>query len=54
MVTGHTVTKQGLTLSVMSHVYGMLRQDSSGQARQMFDKMDKDNDGKITQEEFIR
>ena len=32
----------------------MLGEDSHGQARQMFEMMDKDGDGKITEKEFIR
>ena len=40
--------------SVIRDVYGMLGQDSFGQTRDMFEKMDKDKDGKITEEEFIR
>ena len=31
----------------------MLGEDSHGQARQMFEMMDKDGDGKITEKEFI-
>ena len=32
----------------------MLGEDSHGQAKEMFTVMDKDNDGKITEQEFIR
>ena len=32
----------------------MLGEDSHGQAKEMFNMMDKDNDGKITEQEFIR
>ena len=32
----------------------MLGEDSHGQAEMMFTKMDKDKDGKITEQEFIR
>ena len=32
----------------------MLGEDSHGQAKEMFTMMDKNADGKITEEEFIR
>merc|ERR1712098_347102 len=39
--------------SVIREVYGMLAEDGSNQAKTMFDMMDMDGDGKITETEFI-
>merc|ERR1712025_1126196 len=39
--------------SVIREVYGMLAEDGSNQAREMFNLMDMDGDGKITEAEFI-
>ena len=43
-----------LLISVIRDIYQMLGEDSHGQAKEMFTMMDKDNDGKITEQEFIR
>ena len=40
--------------SVLRDVYSMLGQDEWGQKNNMFEMMDKDKDGKITQDEFVR
>ena len=40
--------------SVINDIYQMLGEDSHGQANEMFKMMDKDGDGKITEQEFIR
>ena len=40
--------------SVLRDVYSMLGQDEWGQKNNMFEMMDKDKDGKITQDEFDR
>merc|ERR1719402_8396 len=40
--------------SVIRDIYQMLGEDSHGQAKEMFALMDKDADGKITEQEFIR
>ena len=41
-------------ISVLRDVYSMLGQDEWGQKNNMFEMMDKDKDGKITQDEFVR
>ena len=40
--------------SVLRDVYQMMGECEFGQGKAMFEMMDKDSDGKITQEEFIK
>merc|ERR1719270_940665 len=40
--------------SVLSDVCSMMNKDSYGQSEKMFQMMDKDKDGKITEQEFIQ
>ena len=44
----------GNIYSVINDIYHILGEDSHGQANEMFKMMDKDGDGKITEQEFIR
>ena len=40
--------------SVLRDVYQMLGENEFGQGKAMFEMMDKDSDGKITEAEFIK
>ena len=40
--------------SVLTDVYQMLGGSENGQGKEMFEMMDKDKDGKITEAEFIK
>ena len=48
------ITTIVLCSSVLRDVYQMMGECEFGQGKAMFDMMDKDKDGKITEEEFIR